>query len=213
MGMIFTDHFALLEFELQQIKEDGDATAAESYKFLPKVYAKIYTNESIKELIDANPTKQWREDIYIFDAETHYLDLPKNWAYFISYYDEITDTDYPHWQVAPDCSDTSAYIKAISPRRLYNSNGWSKGDQLKVRVVCYPADIVDDTDTVEFEDNNMRLLRLHIIAKAFANKGKAMSAEMLQEYAQKYQAWVRQNGSIKKQSFFSFKGKSMGRRR
>lgn len=212
MSTTFDQFFSLLEFELQQVAEDGDATSAESYKFLPKEYAKIYTNESIRELIDANPMKFWEEKTYIFDANTHILEMPSNWGMFIAYYDTLSDTDFPHWTIADDNSNADATIRVIGPRKLYNTSGWTKGDKFYVKVVAYPDYIVDDTDVVNFDDGHLRLLRLHIMSKAFANKGKAMSAEMQSEYGMKYQQFIKQTIPIKTQRYFSFRGKSMGRR-
>lgn len=212
MSTTFDQFFSLLEFELQQVAETGDATAAESYKFLPKAYAKIYTNESIRELIDANPMKFWEEKTYIFDANTKILDIPSNWGYLIAYYDTLSDADYPHWTVADDVSNSDAYIRIVSPRRLFNQDGWTKGESFNVRVVTYPDPIVDDTDVVNWPDNHMRLLRLHVTQKAFGNKGKAMSAEQISEYQMKYQNFLSQGTPIKAQRYFAFRGRNMGRR-
>lgn len=212
MSATFDEFFTILEFELNQTAEDGDADAAESYKLLPRSYAKIYTNESIRELIDANPMKFWKEDSYIFDADTKILDIPDNWASLIAYRDTLSDSDYPHWTITDDVSNSDAIIRVVSPRRLYNDDGWSKGDVLYVRVVQYPDKIVDDSDIVDFEDGHMRLLRLHVMSKAFGNKGKAMPAEMLTEYQMKYQIFLKQTIPIKTQRYFAFRGKTMGRR-
>lgn len=212
MSTTFDQFFSLLEFELQQIQEDGDATMSESYKFLPKEYAKIYTNESIRELIDANPMKFWEEKTYIFDANTKILDMPSNWGMLLAYYDTLSDADYPAWKVTEDNSNTEAIIRVVGPRRLFNSDGWTKGDSFYVKVIVYPDYIVDDTDVVNFEDSHLRFLRLHIMGKAFANKGKAMPIEMQNEYSMKYQQFVKQTIAIKTQRYFSFRGKSMGRR-
>jgi hypothetical protein len=211
MSAVFSDFFSLLEYELQQTAEDGDATSAESYKLLPKTYAKIYTNESIRELIDLNPMKFWQEDSYIFESNTHVFDLPDNWAYFIAYYNS-SDTEHPRWTMVEDASNTDATVRIVSPRRIYNSTGWTQNEEIFVRVVRYPDPVVDDTDLVEFEDSSMRLLRLHIIQKAYGNKGKAMPAELTMELNTKMQQFIQKTTPIKTQRYFSFRGKNMGRR-
>jgi hypothetical protein len=201
----FQSLYEILEYELQQESEAGDPDNATDFKVLRKDIAKQYVNETLDELVDTNPFVFLSIEEHSFNGTTYYWRLPDNYAVLLAY-----KNSSGIWQRVDDNSKTDAAIRVYDEDTIYNSEGWTRGDKLFVKVAAYRSPVIEDDDPVDIPRKWLRFLRLKIIEKARGNVGKAISEELKRELLTKEQQFLNSGSRIHKRSFIAFKGHGFG---
>lgn len=205
MSISFNDFYTLIEKELLQEAEAGDASDAESYKYINKIMCKMYVNESMYELVHEN-TELFRKILkYTFPSAANYFSVPNNVYQLVAYkYGN-------YWLSATDSSSSEDTIIAVEENKLYNEEGWAEGDVLIYDAIVYPDIVTDDTDVLNWKDSQLRVLRLNVMMKAMARKGKSITEYMQYEYQQLLNNFRICKPTITRQKMLSFQGHSLGR--
>lgn len=205
MSISFNDFYTLIEKELLQEAEAGDASDAESYKIIDKVMCKMYVNESMYELVHEN-TELFRKIIkHTFPSFANYYSVPGNVYQFIAY------KSGGYWLTSTDSSSSEDRIIAVEENKLYNKDGWREGDVFTYDAIVYPDTVIDDTDVLNWKDSQLRVLRLNVILKAMSRKGKPTPEYMQYEYQQLLSNFRICKPTVTRQKMLAFQGHSLGR--
>lgn len=209
--LTYDDFFDLMDLEVRQAVETGDLTNPDEFRIFPKEKGKGILNRIMDYLSTINKTKFTKNITYTFPVDATKYTLPNNYRELIAFKDDVLDN---RWHQADDESNTNAKIYAIDEDALVNTEGWTVGDEISLKVVRYPDKIVDDNDYIDkaFKDH-IELLLLECKSKAFGIQGKDMSPLDLQTLPMLRQAWINDVKRIKTRSFLSFNAKSFGGRR
>jgi len=208
MYQTYDEYFnTVLDYELNQEPQYGDLADADHYRKLRYEDGKRYVNESIEELVQANPSKFETEWVYTFDSARNTFDVPDCIQRIISI--QINNS----WTVLSDSSDLRSSIRSTSANTIVNSNGWDRGDQITLKVVKYPDRIENNDDLVEFPRGGMRLLTLLVRKKGFSRVGKKMSTVDYSEYMSLRRAYTEDISRVKKKARIARNGTAFGRRR
>ena len=203
-SMNYDDHFDILDYELKQQIEQGDADSA--YEFINYNRGIDYTNETIKELVEFNHQHWITEELFYFNSATQYLEIPAIYKMVLAYYNASDNA----MRIPSDASDMYADVRAVSARKLYFRTEQSKGDSIMLRVVKYPPDIVQGSDTVSFPEQHLRFLRLRIISKALGRAGKQWNDLMQREYLLAEDSFRKYGNDIKRGTRISGRGAGFG---
>lgn len=205
-----------LDWELQQVKENGEALTSDRNKTLPFEQGKRVVNQVIKELVMLNPELFETEYTYKFEAATNTFKAPAN-LYRIIAYKSSGD-----WYRLPDSSDIQSTIRVKSHNEIYNSDGWSANEEITLKVVKFPEEIrsnvtagdgIGDNDLVDFPLEHRRLLTLKIKMHAFNRKGKKMNNVEFIEMQDKLRMYQKNSGRVSTKSYLAFTGRAYGRTR
>jgi len=136
MKYTYTEFLDILDWELQQEKQGGDTAQADKFRFLPHTQALRVLNETMRELAMVSPDQFEREYIYTFveSGTVKTLTLPEFILKAVSWWDETEE----RWKVIGDSSDLTSTIVSTSSDTIYNSDGWSQFDEIKLKVVALP---------------------------------------------------------------------------
>lgn len=202
--MDFSKFFQVLSWEL---KQSTDEDVSSKYEYLDHDGAMFYTNEAIKELVQKNGIPFRKEERFTFNEKTVNYELPEMYN-SVSHY-----KCNGLWYAISDSSDRFARVKTIGDRTLIFNPAIEAGHSIELLAVKYPAVIYQDGDRVDFPEQFLRLLRLHIMMKAAGRKGKELSQYTLAEYTEEMQRWLTYSKPVKNTSFMHFKGYGFGRGR
>jgi len=139
MKYTYTEFLDILDWELQQEKQGGDTAQADKFRFLPHTQALRVLNETMRELAMVSPDQFEREYIYTFveSGTVKTLTLPEFILKAVSWWDETEE----RWKVIGDSSDLTSTIVSTSSDTIYNSDGWSQFDEIKLKVVALPPTV------------------------------------------------------------------------
>ena len=203
-----------LDWELQQVKENGEALTSDRNKTLPFEQGKRVVNQTLKELVMLNPELFETEYNYVFEAATNSFKAPSNIFKIIAYKASTG------WLILPDSSDIQSSIRVLGTNEIWNSTGWTKGESITLKVVKFPEDIrpnvtagdgLGDYDLVDFPLEHRRLLTLKIKMHAFNRKGKKMNNVEFIELQNKLKTYQKNKGKVKTKSYLAFTGKQYGK--
>ena len=189
-----------IDWELQQVKENGDDLTSDRNKTLPFEQGKRVVNQVIKELVMINPELFETEYNYVFESATNNFVAPSNIYKLISY------RTSSKWIVIPDSSDIQSSIRSTGSNKIYNSEGWAKDESILLKVVKFPEDIRmnevagderGNYDLVDFPEEHKRLLTLKIKMHAYNRKGKKMNNVEFIELQSKLKAFEKNRGKVK----------------
>lgn len=201
--MDYNTFFSVLSYELKQSgTEDHDS----GYEYVNFEQGMFILNESVKELVEMNGRPFETEEDFSFLEPTAKFRLPDMYNSASGYF--FCD----RWFVISGSSDLTARVRSINDRELIFTPPLRPNEVIKMRVVKYPADIINGTDTVDFPPQFMRFLRLHIMRKVMGRKGKEIAAVILAEYNTWYNKWINYYKTVKNSSFLQFEGYGFGRR-
>lgn len=203
----FNDYLTnILDWELKQKSETGDAAGIDAKRILPKAQAKITVSECIKYFAMNNQSRFRKEFTYTFDGYTTEFVIP-------SYILKVEGYKVGNkWYVVPDSSDTQSAIRRVSHNKIINTNGWQKGDQLVLSIIDKPVTIVNDDDVVNFPDEWLRLLTLEVKKRAYSRQGKGLSKFEFAELTELKKNWAKDVGIVRYFSRISYQGRRFGRR-
>jgi len=206
--LTYRDYFEnTIDYALNQEPQKGDLSSADKYRKLTFKQGKLFVNESIEELVRANPSKFETEWTYTFDSKKHTFQVPDSIQRILAI--QINNK----WTTLPDSSDLRSSIRSTSSDTIVNSAGWDRGDQILLKVVKYPDRIVNDDDLVIFPRGYMRLLTILIKKKAFLRVGKGLSSIEYSEYIKAETSFVKDISKVAKRSRIARNGTAYGRRR
>lgn len=202
--MDFSKFFEQLSYEL---KQSVDEDASSRFEYLDFDNAMFYTNEAILELVRKAPHRFTYEEPVTFNEDTKIWKLPEMYN-FVSHY------KYKGlWYAISDSSDRFAATTTTGERVLEFNPPIKKGGTIILRIVKRPMPIYQSGDRVDFPDDFLRFLRIHIMKKAAGRKGKELSNYILQEYDMDMIEWRAGDKPVKNTSFMHFRGYGFGRGR
>lgn len=195
-----------LDYMLSQKPESGDAAGADNGRIMKKADGKILVNQAIQKFVLINESRFEEEYTYTFDGDTQYFTMPNNIAKL-----KAIKID-GEWRIPSGSSDLRSSVRKVSDDTLYNSNTWSRGEQLVMLVIKFPADIVEDGDYIDFPRGYMRMLALEVKRMAYDVAGKAMGESEMLDLQKWEQKWIKDVGVVRNVSYLSYRGRSFGRR-
>lgn len=211
MSISYNEFFNNMDWVLKQEIETGDyGTDADRYRILPVQTGVRVLNQVQLDLMRSNQAKFQIEYDYIFNADMTEWKAPDN-VYAVVSGKAYSDNK---WEMIRDSSFVNSKIRAISQKNIINTDGWSKGDILKLIVVEKPKTIIEVSDLIDerFEDF-LELLELEVKERAYGNVGEAFSDLDSRNLERQRAQWTMAMPIVKTKSLRRFTGKSFGRRR
>ena len=204
----YSYYYDELDWELQQVKESGDAVSTDRNKLLPFAEGKRIVNQLMKTLVRRGPNFFEEEYTYTFAVDTNTFTVPFN-IYKVMAYLQSTGK----WTLIPDSSDRVSVMISKSHNTIYYSTGWEAGDTATFKVIRYPDRITGDYDMVAIPEDYRRLLTLMVKRWVYARKGKAFSDDDRMELEEYTREWARDGGPVMQKTRLAFKGHAFGRTR
>jgi len=146
MKHTYAEFLDILDWELQQEKQGGDTAQADKFRYLPHTQARRIINETIKELVLISQDQFEREYTYTVPSENmKQLRMPDFIVRVLAYWCGTTE----QWQILGNSSDLASDIVSVNSDTIYKSSGWSIGEKIKLKVVAFPHELIDN-DIVSF---------------------------------------------------------------
>ena len=186
-----TCFFKRLDKKLGQEHLAGDDDDFDDWKIVPLQDGKYRTYEAMISLLNDNKLASWEDFTYTFTKDTDTLNIPEYIHHIHGYY----DGGYPKLFEGATGLES---LSLISERKIKYSNGWTKGDTIKLIVTKKPSMIITDADPVEFPPEHYELLMYHILSIAMGDKQKAMGAVQQQHYLRLLMDWQERKGPVTK---------------
>lgn len=190
----YREFYERVVLELRDKLEASDLGENDNSKMFPFVNGMWITSECINELLIESKNKRKRVVEYVFDSDTHILELPHNIGFLFG----IRPTGTGQWLNISDSSDLTATYIAIAEDTIKNTTeeGWKKGDILELEALVFPDKITVENDPVVFPPEHEHLLRMRCIINAFNRAEKDIPAGVIQTYNECYSRWIANTSKI-----------------
>jgi len=150
MVTTYTDFLDILDYELQQEKQGGDTASADKFRFLPHSQSLRIINETYRELAMVSQDQFEMEFTHTFTFDTKTFLVPDAIIRVLAIWEEDS------WRILGDSSDLNSSITSVSSEKITNTDLWSSGDTIRLKVVIFPPRIFSDeiTDTIDSYTNS-----------------------------------------------------------
>ena len=155
-----------------------------------------------KNLFEKQAIKEFTE----LDDEFEYYEIPASMYKVLA----LKFNEGEYFVPSGDEMKTELYIRNTK-LIIKNTGDFIVGDTIELKYIGFTSHTAT-TQELDFPDEWLRLLTLHIKRKAFGRKNKLMSQLEFAEYNDLRRLWSIENGKVRKKSSISFNSFGFGRR-
>jgi len=211
MSITMNELYNKLDWRLKQEIETGDFGDADKFRVLPVEDAIDVTNEACLFLMRDNIQKFEKEMTHVFSSDVYEWQAPSDVHSIVA---GKAYASGKRWEIFRGSSFDGEAIRVVSDNKIINTDGWEKGDTLKLIVIEKPNRIIEASDLIDRRfDDYQYLLKLKIKQIALGNDGEAFSQIDNNNLMMELNQWRMEMNQVKRKHLRRQNLRSYGRRR
>jgi len=195
-----------IEIKLRQVESAGDPEESGLFKLVPKEEGKWVTHESMLGLLMMDQGHSWRDVEIPITENTSEIQIPNDYLSVSGYFENGRYISFR------DNAGIPGTLYLTSNDTIAKEGRFTAGETIKLRIIPYPPEIINDSDIVRFPYGFYDLLALDIISMGSGFAGKEQARALDRAYVMRLQSWQQKTPKARHVGSIPRRGRRFGGR-